>query len=438
MKYSQPKGTFDVLPQQLKEVDSWNLVNKWQYVENIVRTTSLEYGFQEIRTPIFESTDLFIRSVGDSSDIVSKEIYSFEDKGGRSMSLRPEGTAPIIRAFIENHLYQFGSDHKFFYIGPYFRYDRPQAGRFRQFHQFGIEAIGRSDPFQDAEVIDLLCEVYNRLGLKNLIVLINSVGDIQSRTTYTHALLNYLRPYHQELSPESQERFKKNPLRILDSKNAKDIELLKGAPSLLEYLSDSCKKHFEQVCNALTLLDIPFHIEPKLVRGLDYYNKTVFEVTSNVLGAQNTLGAGGRYDGLIKALGGPDLPSIGFGTGIERLLYTMEGQHVHFPPPPTPFIFLIALGESTHAAAFELLCHLRHAHIPTEIYLKNPKMQKALQEASASHALYSVIIGEQEIAKQTAQVKNMLSRQGEEVLLKDLLSHLSNCWKNSRLEKNVQ
>lgn len=434
MKYAQPKGTFDILPKQLKEEDSWKLVHKWQYVERIIQETAKDYGFHEIRTPIFESTDLFIRSVGDASDIVSKEMYSFEDKGGRPISLRPEGTASVIRAFIENHLYQFGVDHKFFYIGPYFRYDRPQAGRFRQFHQFGVEVIGRSDPFQDAEVIDLLCETYRRLGLKNLNVLINSVGDAGSRENYSKALLSYLERYYQELSPESQERFKKNPLRILDTKNAKEIELLKEAPSLLRYLSDDCKKHFDNVCSMLSRLGISFHIDPKLVRGLDYYNKTVFEITSNVLGAQNTIGAGGRYDGLMKNLGGPDLPSIGFGTGIERILYTMEGQQVPFPSPHAPFVFLVALGNDAHASTFELLCRLRHQKIPAEIYVKGQKMQKALQEASESQAPYCVIIGEQELAKQSAQVKNMKRRDSEEILLKDLLLHLQTLWKNRSLE----
>jgi histidyl-tRNA synthetase len=431
MKYSQPKGTFDILPEQLKEEDAWKLSHKWQYVESVMSQTARDYGFKEIRTPAFESTDLFVRSVGESSDIVSKEMYTFEDKAGRSMSLRPEGTAPVIRAFIENHLYQLGSQHKVYYTGPYFRYDRPQAGRFRQFHQFGVEAIGRSDPFQDIEIIDLLCQIYIRLGIKQLNVLVNSVGDQKSREDYKVALLAYLKPYYQELSQDSQERFVKNPLRILDTKDPHEIKLLKEAPSLMRYLSDECKKHFDCVCEGLTRLKIDFHIEPKLVRGLDYYNNTVFEITSGVLGAQNTIGAGGRYDGLIKNLGGPDLPSIGFGTGIERILYTMEGQQCFFPETSAPFIFLIVLGEQHHSLGFDLLCQLRHQGIPSEIYLKAPKMQKALQEASSSKACYSLILGEDEIKKGIAQIKNMHSRDSEEVSLKALLPHLLALWKKS-------
>jgi histidyl-tRNA synthetase len=435
MKYSQPKGTFDVLPQQLKEEDAWKLSERWRFVEQMLYQTANDYGFKEIRTPIFESTDLFIRSVGDASDIVSKEMYTFEDKGGRSMSLRPEGTAPVIRAFIENHLYQFGSDHKLCYLGPYFRYDRPQAGRFRQLHQFGVEAIGRSDPFQDVEIIDLLCEMYKRLGIKGLKVLINSVGDAPSRENYQKALVEYLTPHASTLSEDSKIRLQKNPLRILDTKDPQDIKLLQQAPPLADYLSESSKKHFDQVCLFLNKIGVDFHIDPRLVRGLDYYNQTVFEVTSNVLGAQSSIGGGGRYDGLIKSLGGPDLPSIGFGTGIERILLTMQGQQCYFPQSPAPFIFLIPLGEASHEIGFMTLCKLRHAKIPSDIYIKSSKMQKALQEASASNAIYSIIIGEQELEQKVAQVKHMQTREFENISLSSLLPYLVSLWEKSGLEK---
>ncbi|MBM3191055.1 MAG: histidine--tRNA ligase [Chlamydiae bacterium] len=435
MKYSQPKGTFDILPNQLKAEDSWKLSDKWRFVEKILYQTALDYGFKEIRTPIFESTDLFIRSVGDASDIVSKEMYTFEDKGGRSMSLRPEGTASVIRAFIENHLYQLGADHKLCYTGPYFRYDRPQAGRFRQFHQFGVEAIGRSDPFQDVEIIDLLCEMYRRLDIKNLKVLLNSVGDAPSRERYQNALVAFLTPHIESLSEDSKLRLQKNPLRILDTKNLQEIQLLQEAPSLADYLSDASRKHFDTVCDQLTKLNIAFHIEPRLVRGLDYYNQTVFEVTSNVLGAQNSIGAGGRYDGLIKALGGPDLPSIGFATGIERILHTMLGQKCRFPESPTPFIFLIPLGNAAQNLCFSILCTLRHARVPTEISIKATKMQKALQDASDSQAFYSLILGDQEIEQGVAQLKNMNSREAQNIPLKTLLPHLLSLWEKRPLEK---
>lgn len=428
MKYSQPKGTFDILPKQLKAEDYWKLSERWQYVEKILKETAHDYGFHEIRTPIFESADLFIRSVGDTSDIVTKEMFLFQDKADRSMALRPEGTACALRAFIENHLYQLGQDHKLFYLGPYFRYDRPQAGRFRQFHQFGVEAIGRNDPFQDAEIIDLLWEMYRRLGLKNLNLLINSVGDLESRENYKKALLAFLKPHYELLSADSKERFAKNPLRILDTKNPQEIELLKSAPSILDFLSPHAEGHFKKVCDVLSSLGIHFQITPQLVRGLDYYNHTVFEITSNVLGAQNTLGAGGRYDGLMKSLGGPDLPSIGFGTGMERILCTMDGQQALFPPSPSPFIYIVALGEKTHSLGFDLLSKLRHHHIASEIYMKTPKMQKALQEASASCAEYALIIGEQEIDSGELQLKNLSNRDSKTIPINNVLSHMIHLW----------
>lgn len=435
MKYTQPKGTFDILPKELKEENNWKLISKWQFIEKTIKETCQDYGFFEIRTPMFESTEVFTRSVGDASDIVSKEMYTFEDKGGRSMSLRPEGTASVARAFVENHLSQFGNQHNLFYIGPFFRYDRPQAGRYRQFHQFGVEALGRADPYQDAEMIDFLCETYQRLGLKDLNILINSVGDEKSRTAYQRAFLEFLTPYFNDLSKESQERFSKNPLRILDTKDPKEKEILNNAPSLLNYLSDECKKHFEIVCESLTKIGLSYIIDPKLVRGLDYYNKTVFEITSNALGAQNTIGAGGRYDGLIKALGGPDIPSIGFATGIERVLHTMEAQKCPFPKPAAPFIFLIGIGEKTHSQIFTLLCQLRHHKIPCEATIKHTKMQKALADASSSLASYCLILGEDEFEKRVFQLKNLITRESSEISFDSIASSIESLFKNSNMQK---
>lgn len=436
MKYTQPKGTFDIVPSLLKPEDDWKNSSKWHYLETLIGQIATDYGFKEIRTPIFEQTDLFVRSSGDSSDIVSKEMYTFEDKGGRSMSLRPEGTAPVIRAFIENHMQQLGSFHKLYYIGPFFRYDRPQAGRFRQFHQFGIETIGGADPYHDAEIIDLACHIYKRLGIKNLSVLINSVGDKESRDKYKHALVSFLRPFESSLSNDSKERLEKNPLRILDTKNEKEKEILQNAPLLQDYLTDTCKKHFDQVLNLLTRLGISFTIAPHLVRGLDYYNKTVFEITSNVLGAQNSIGAGGRYDGLMKDLGGSDLPSIGFATGLERILSTMQGQNCSFATPKHPFVYFVALGDRSKELAFETLSKLRHKQVPSDISLKSEKMQKALQEASDSKANFTVIIGEQEIEKGVAQVKNMKDRSSEEIPLSQILTHLYTLWSQDQLGKS--
>lgn len=428
MKYSQPKGTFDILPKHIKIEDQWKLSHKWQFLETVIKDLCTDYGFSEIRTPIFEMTDLFIRSAGDTSDIVAKEMYTFEDKGQRSLTLRPEGTAPAIRAFIENHLMQFGQNHKFYYTGPFFRYDRPQAGRYRQLHQFGVEVIGRADPFVDAEMIDMLCELYRRLGLTNLEVLINSVGDEETRKNYQEAFLSFLKPFFSDLSEESQLRFSKNPLRILDTKDPKEKQILENAPSILNYLSPSSKEHFDKVCSCLTNLGISYKIDPKLVRGLDYYNKTVFEITSKGLGAQNTIGAGGRYDGLIKKLGGPDLPSFGFGTGLERILLTMESQGCKFPEAPSCYYFIIGLGEKTHPLAFDTACKLRHKSIPCQLYVKTAKIQKALEEAAESGCEQALIIGEQELQSGICQLKNLKNRQSIDIPLQNLIYELTQIW----------
>lgn len=431
MKYTQPKGTFDILPKHLKIEDQWKLSHKWQFLETTIKDLCIDYGFSEIRTPIFEMTDLFIRSAGDTSDIVAKEMYTFEDKGKRSLTLRPEGTAPAIRAFIENHIMQFGQNHKFFYTGPFFRYDRPQAGRYRQLHQFGVEVIGRADPFLDAELIDMLCELYRRLGLTDLQVLLNSVGDEETRNNYQKAFLEFLLPYFSDLSQDSQERFSKNPLRILDTKDPKEIEILKSAPSILNYLSNPARAHFDQVCSCLTHLGISYKIDPKLVRGLDYYNKTVFEITSSALGAQNTIGAGGRYDGLMKKLGGPDLPAFGFGTGLERILLTMEGQGCKFPEPKAPHFFIIGLGDAAHQLAFDTVCKLRHKGISCELYVKTPKIQKALEDAISSGSEYALIIGDNEINSGSCQLKNLKNRKSQDVSILNLIFELTQIWNHT-------
>jgi len=422
MKYSLPKGTFDILPKEPKPQDSWKESAKWNHLETVIRTLAQEYGYLEIRTPIFEMTDLFIRGVGETSDIVSKEMYIFQDKGKRSMSLRPEGTASVMRAFAQGQLQQLGTHHKFFYIGPFFRYDRPQAGRYRQFHQFGIEAIGNGEPEQDFEAIELLYELYRRLGLKNLCVMVNSLGDRPSREKYKSALLDYLKPHFGSLTEESQARFTKNPLRILDSKDPKERELLKSAPSILDYLSPKSNDHFETLCKLLEKQKIPFTITPHLVRGLDYYNHTVFEIISDVLGAQNTIGAGGRYDGLLPAVGGPDLPCIGFSTGMERILQTMQGQEISFPERPGPMVALIPLDEEAKETCFTLLYQLRHANISAEMLVAK-KIQKALQHADQLKAKHAVIIGKQELDKNSIQIKEMESRKTEEISLSNLIDY---------------
>jgi histidyl-tRNA synthetase len=426
MEYTIPKGVFDILPDEPEESDKWRNSDHWQYIESVIREAAHQYGFKEIRTPIFERTELFVRSVGETSDIVSKEMYTFPDKAERSMTLRPEGTAPAMRAFIEKKLFNQPGPHKYYYIGPMFRYERPQAGRYRQHHQFGAEAIGMAKAEQDVEMIDLLSEIYRRLGLRNLTVMLNSVGDAASRDPYKTALANYLLPQLEQLSEDSQVRFSKNILRILDSKDPRDQKILKEAPTLLDFLSEESVEHLEKVKTLLSQLKIPYVMTPNLVRGLDYYNKTVFEITSGELGAQNTIGAGGRYDGLISSLGGPNLPAVGFGTGLERLLQTMTKQHVHFPPTPHPKIFLIPLGERAGTACFTWLHDLRKEKIAADIDFHSKKIAHSFQMATAAGASYALVVGDQELDTMQAKLKNMNTREETPINLNDLATILKN------------
>ena len=423
-----PKGTFDILPYGTEE--PWQLSSLWSFAEGVIRATAKDYGFGEIRTPIYESTELFHRGVGDSSDIVMKEMFSFEDRGGRNISLRPEGTASVMRAFLEHRLEQVSGVHKFFYIAPMFRYERPQSGRYRQHHQFGVEAIGANSPVQDAEVIDLLLETYRRIGLKDLTVQINSVGDLPSRLAFREALQAYLRPRFAELSEDSQVRFEKNPLRILDSKDPKDKEILLGAPSILECLSPAAKAHFDELRRLLDQVKIPYSVNDRIVRGLDYYNKTVFEVAANVLGAQNAIGGGGRYDGLISSFGGPDLPGVGFGSGIERILQTLVAQNGTLPNATGPLLYLLPLGEEARGACFPIATECRRHHISAEIDLHAKKIQAGLQNATRVGAKLCAIIGSEELAKGIVQLKHLDTREQQEVRLTDLLQVCRNIQKS--------
>ncbi len=423
MQYQMQKGTFDILPYGCEE--PWQIVDFWQFVEGVLRKISCDYGYREIRTPLYEMTSLFDRGIGETSDIVSKEMFTFQDKGGRWITLRPEGTAAVMRSFLEHNLANLGAVHKFFYTGPMFRYERPQSGRYRQHHQFGVEAIGNGGPEQDAEVIDLLIEFYHRLGLKNLKVHINTVGDIESRTHFKTALLNYLKPHFAELSEESKIRFEKNPLRILDSKDPQDKELVKKAPSILNYLTPEAKQHFEAVCGYLKELNIPYVVDDKIVRGLDYYNKTVFEVLAGELGAQNTIGAGGRYDGLIKTLGGPDLPSVGWATGLERVLQVLSAQKISLPPACRPLVYFIPMGEEAKAKCLALATQCRHKGIGADIELSGRKMQAAIQNAIRAEAKFCAILGSQELAQGTLQLKDLQTREQREIRIEDFLKEFS-------------
>ena len=423
MKYQALKGTFDILPHETKDQDRWKESCRWSYLETSMRQLASDYGYLEIRTPIFEKTELFNRGVGQSSDIISKEMYTFDDKKGRSISLRPEGTASVIRAFIENGLKQLGSPQKFFYIGPFFRYERPQEGRFRQFHQFGVEAIGDPSAEQDLEVIDMLFELFRRLGLKNLKLKLSSLGNGETRRMYKEKLLAFLKPHFPSLSPESQTRFVKNPLRILDSKAPEERALLADAPNILDLLDTESHAHFHTLCHLLEEQEIPFTIDPKLVRGLDYYNQTVFEITSEVLGSQNSVGGGGRYNQLSERLGSESFPSIGFSAGIERILQTMDKQGVSFPSSPSPLVCFIPLGECAKKRCLSILYKMRHNRVAATINFAE-KMQKALQKADEWGVRFCVIIGQKEESKGVAQVKNMRKHQTGEIPIEELAPFL--------------
>lgn len=423
MQYQAPKGTFDVLPYGSEE--QWLASEMWQHIETVARALCRDYNYREIRTPIYEATEVFNRGIGETSDIVSKEMFTFLDKGGRSITLRPEGTAAVMRSFIENNLSQMGGAHKFFYIGPMFRYERPQSGRYRQHHQFGIEAIGNAGPEQDAESIDILCRFYHLLGLKNLTVHVNTVGDLDTRLHFKKALLLYLEPYFSELSSESKIRFEKNPLRILDSKDPKDRAILKGAPSILDSLSSSAGAHFEKLLAYLELIKIPYVVDNQIVRGLDYYNKTVFEIQTSDLGAQNTLGGGGRYDGLLSSFDGPDLPGVGFATGLERVLQTMLAQNQTIPKPKPLKVYFIPMGDESKAICLALTTECRHHRIAADMEMNAKKMQTAIQNAIRLGAEYCAIIGSEELTKEHVQLKHLQTREQRQIPFQRLIKELA-------------
>lgn len=428
MNPSIAPGVFDIVPLYAlpdNRQEDWRASHLWIFLESTIRKTAADYGFQEIRTPIFERTELFQRGVGETSDIVSKEMYTFLDKGERSMSLRPEGTAPVVRAFLDNRIQPAAPIHKLYYIGPMFRYERAQAGRYRQHHQFGAEVIGSTAPEQDVEIIDMVYTLYQRLGLKNLQVNINSIGDTGCRIAYRTALQEYLKDRQHELSVDSKARLHTNPLRILDSKDPKDREITAAAPSILDFLSEECQQHFHAVQTLLKQLEIPFYINTSLVRGLDYYNKTVFEIVAGELGAQNSVAGGGRYDGLLKTLGGPDLPATGFATGLERVIQTMLKQGVALPPANAPQIFLIALGQEARAACFSLLHQLRHQGVSASMDFSDRKINKSMQYANQVNARYVAVVGDEELKNKQVDLKEMATGEKKSVPLHNLVRFLT-------------
>ncbi len=413
MTYSIPKGVYDILPEDLSGKELWKESRRWQALKTLLRSSAETYGFEEISTPVFETTALFQRTIGENTDIVSKEMYIFEDKAGRSMTLRPEGTACVMRSFIENHYQQRAYAHKLFYIGPMFRYERRQAGRYRQFYQFGAEAIGQAAPEQDAEMIDFLYTLCARIGVKNLQIRLNSIGDADCRRLFKQALVDYLAPFKKELSEESQKRLETNPLRVLDSKNPKDREITEGAPSILSFLQSEAREHFEAVKNYLETLKIPFVIDRRLVRGLDYYNRTVFEIVCEDGASRDSLGGGGRYDHLLECLGGPNLPAVGWAVGLERILQALLAQNHRFSKKRGPFLFLIPLGEESTAYAFSLLKKLRLNDISCEMDYSGKKLKQILQYAHRRDAIFVSVIGDLELKERTLKIKEMAS--GKEI-----------------------
>ena len=402
-KISAPKGTLDILPEQ-----SW----KWQTVERIARETAALYHFSEIRTPLFEHTELFHRSVGETSDVVGKETYTFEDRGGRSISLRPEGTAGVVRAAIEHNLLaQEGARAKAFYIGPNFRYERPQAGRLRQHHQFGAEAFGVAEPEQDVECILLQLDFYRRCGVRDMTLHVNSLGDRDSKQRYRDELVRFLKPLASELSEDSQRRLDTNPLRILDSKDPRDRDACSRAPIALASLSAKSAGHLDRVQklldDALRGSEVTYFVDGKLVRGFDYYTETLWEVTASGLGAQNAIGGGGRYDNLVEQLGGRPTPGVGFGSGIERLLLALENQGVELPRSQPKLIWLVSHGDAAKEANWKLMLELRHSGFVCDMDLSGRSVKAQFKLADREHAAYCLVTGDTELAAGTVVVKDL-------------------------------
>lgn len=393
-----PKGTNDILPEKS---------HIWQYIEKEILKICDEYNFKEIRTPVFEHTELFERGVGDTTDVVEKEMYTFEDKGGRSITLRPEGTASASRSYIENGLFNTPQPSKLFYNITCYRYEKNQAGRYREFHQFGAEVIGSQNPSVDAELMSLPMLLYKRLGLKNLKLNINSIGCPECRKEYNEKLRDFLRPKYDELCDTCKSRFEKNPLRILDCKSTVCKEIAKGAPTLIDCICDECREHFESVKKALSDMGIEYFIDPYIVRGLDYYTKTVFEIIADNKNSNCTICGGGRYDGLVEQLGYAHTPASGFALGIERLILTMEEQGIDFPNPDTPDIFIGSIGSAASTFAQALAFNLRKDGVKCEIDHLSRSVKAQMKFANKIGAKNAVIIGDNEINEKRAKIKNM-------------------------------
>lgn len=410
-----PKGTKDILPSQ---------VYKWHYVENVFRDLCSKYVFKEIRTPIFEHTELFARGVGDTTDIVEKQMYTFEDYGKRSITLKPEGTSPAVRSFIEHKLYADVQPTKLYYNIPCFRYEKPQAGRLRQFHQLGIEIFGSANMMADAEVISFAADFLATLGIRNLELRINSIGHSECRENHRQALRAFLSKNFDDLCDTCKGRYDRNPMRILDCKSPVCQALVQGAPMMLDYLCDDCRDDFEELKANLDALSIPYTVDPGIVRGLDYYTKTAFEFVSNEIGAQGTVCGGGRYDNLIQQIGGPEIPGVGFGLGIERLLLVMEAAGIEIPQPNAVDVFVAVLGEEAKSFGLKLMKVLRDEGIKAEMDLMGRNMKGQFKYADRLNAKYTIVIGENEIKENQVTLKNMETSEQVQVAMDQIITKI--------------
>lgn len=398
-----PKGTQDLLPPKSGE---------WQAVEEVMRSEAALHGFGEVRTPVFEHTELFLRSVGDTTDVVEKQMYTFNDKGGRSITLRPEGTAGAVRAMLEHALYNDGLPVKLYYLTSCYRYEKPQAGRLREFHQFGVEMFGAAAPVADAEVICLAKSIFDRLGVKNLTLELNSIGCPECRAKFHQALKEYFEGYRDQLCETCLSRLERNPMRILDCKSPVCSKIAEGAPHILDYLCDDCREHFEGVQSYLKAAGVEFVINPTIVRGLDYYTRTVFEFVSNDLGAQSTVCGGGRYDGLTEQMGGKPMAGLGFGLGLERLMLVLEAQKIQMPAPPACEVYIASMGEAAGREAFRLVNELQHSGVAAACDLCARGLKAQMKYANKIGAAFTLVLGDNELAQKSAKIKNM--KTGEE------------------------
>lgn len=419
------KGTKDVLPSE---------VYKNQYIEATCLTVAENFGYKEMRTPVFEHTELFQRGVGDTTDVVQKEMYTFDDKGGRSITLRPEGTAGAARSFLENGLSNEALPQKICYLTSCYRYEKPQAGRLREFHQFGIECFGATSPLADAEMIALAKQIFDELGVKDLHLELNSIGCPTCRAEYHKALKEYFSSRVDELCDTCRDRLDRNPMRILDCKSPVCSEIAKDAPVVLDYLCDECKEHFEKTKSYLDAMNIEYIVNPQIVRGLDYYTKTVFEFVADSIGAQGTVCGGGRYDGLIEELGGQHTPSLGFGMGLERLQLVMEAQGCEFPEPSRPDLFIVAMGDKATLKAVEIAKDMRDEGYSVVYDLNGRSLRAQMKYADKINAKYNVVIGDNEVDTKTAVLKDMATGEQNDISLETFVSGFYSITLDSQLK----